>query len=80
MLGFTRRNKKETAEENETSHIRRYMNMNGRGKRKRDQAAQGDTHSKDTDDTDDTDEKRESRKPKQTESRQTEATERKGIG
>ena len=66
------------AEENETRHIRKiYMNMNGRGKRKRDQAMQGDTHSRDTDDTD---EKRESRKPKQTESRLTEATKLKGIG
>ena len=44
------------------------MNMNGRGKRKRDQAIQGDTHSRDTDDID---RKRESRKPKQTESRLT---------
>ena len=53
------------------------MNMNGGGKRKRDQAALYDANSKDTSDIDD---ERETRRPKRTEPRLTEVTVRKGIG
>ena len=57
--------------------LEQYMNMRGRGKRKRDQAAHCDANSKDTSDIDD---ERETRRPKRTEPRLTEVTERKGIG
>ena len=57
--------------------LEQYMNMNGGGKRKRDQAAHCDANSKDTSDIDD---ERETRRPKRTEPRQTEVTERTGIG
>ena len=57
--------------------LEQYMNMSGKGKRKRDQAAHFDANSKDTSDSDD---EREARRPKRTEPRQTEVTERKGIG
>ena len=57
--------------------LEQYMNMDGGGKRKRDQAAHSDAHSKETSDIDD---ERETRRPKRTEPRQTEEKERKGIG
>ena len=57
--------------------LERYMNMNGRGKRKRDHTAQGDTHRRNTDNTDS---EQKPRKPKQTETRLTEVAIRKGIG
>ena len=57
--------------------LEQYMNMDGGGKRKRDQAAHYDANNKDTSDIDD---ERETRRPKRTEPRQTEVTERKGIG
>ena len=57
--------------------LEQYMNMDGGGKRKRDQAAHCDANSKDTSDIDD---ERETRRPKRTEPRLTEVTERKGIG
>ena len=57
--------------------IEQYMNMNGGGKRKREQAAHCDANNKDKSDIDD---ERETRRPKRTEPRLTEVTVRKGIG
>ena len=57
--------------------LTQYMNMNGGRKRKRDQAAQGDTDRKDIRDSEN---EQETRRPKRTIPRQTETTKRKGIG
>ena len=57
--------------------IEQYMNMNGGGKRKREQAAHCDANNKDKSDIDD---ERETRRPKRTEPRLTQVTVRKGIG
>ena len=57
--------------------IEQYMNMNGGGKRKREQAAHCDANNKDTSDIAD---ERETRRPKRTEPRLTEIKVRKGIG
>ena len=59
------------------STLTQYMNLNGGGKRKRDQTAHSDTNRKGINDTDDG---REAKRPKRTVPRQTEVTERKGIG
>ena len=69
--------RREPRKKRKQATLERYMNMNGREKRKRNQATQGDLHSGDTDDTG---RNREQKEPKQTDSRLIETIKRKGIG
>ena len=75
-----RKVKRKTRKKMKQNTLTQYMNMNGGRKRKRDQAAQGDTNRKDTSDSENEQETRRSKRTPPRLPRQTETTKRKGIG